>query len=161
MDYSIAMKKIVLSLALAIMAAVCSETMKIVVGNDGQPIGRLIKAKGDSLIVAAQDYNTIPKAGTRIVTYSPERGDGIVTVVYRGSTEVNIHAAPSNDSPVLQTIKCGTDCYEVFDCLGKVNGWYKVRLHPDPPTEGKGEIEGKRVGYIQAKYAAWDGLNTL
>ena len=49
--YSIAMKKIVLSLALAIMAAACSETMKIVVGRDDQPIGRLIKAKGDSLIV--------------------------------------------------------------------------------------------------------------
>lgn len=155
------MKKIVLSLALAIMAAACSETMKIVVGNDGQPIGRLIKAKGDSLIIAAQDYNTIPKAGTRIVTYSPERGDGIVTVEYRGSRKVDIHAAPSNDSPILQTIRCGTDCYEVLDCLGKVNGWYKVRLHPDPPIEGKGEIQGKRVGYIRAKYAAWDGLNTI
>lgn len=151
--YSIAMKKIVLSLALAIMAAACSETMKIVVGRDDQPIGRLIKAKGDSLIVAAQDYNTIPKAGTRIVTYSPERGDGIVTVVYRGSRKVEIHAAPSNDSPVLQIIDCNGYCYEVYDCLGKINGWYKIRLWDNE--------KGKSTGYIQAKYAAWDGLNTI
>ncbi len=37
---------------------------------------------------------------------------------------------------------------ETFPCLGKVNGWYKIR------------INGK-VGYVREDLAEWDGICTF
>ena len=55
---------------------------------------------------------------------------------------------PSTKAAVIAKIADNTisgyvpDCY---DCLGKVNGWYKIR------------IDGK-IGFVRSDLVVWDGM---
>ncbi len=144
------MRKILFLLAMALAVPAFSQSMKIVCKKNGEVLGRLIEEKKDTYIICTQDDYEIPKAGTKIVIYRAEDGDGIVIKDYEGPDKVLIYAKPSVKSKVIEH-NPETDWF--WDCLGKVNGWYKIRLWDDE--------KGESTGYIHEKYVTWDGLDTI
>lgn len=146
------MKKI-LFLVVALMCgfALNAQSMKMVVDSRGNVVGRLVKVNSRTYTVDVQDTYDVPKAGHRVVTYSASKGQG---VVFRDQTRTgyfNVRKSPSTNSAVIAKIADNTiegvvpDCYK---CLGKVNGWYKIR------------INGK-VGYVRQDLMEWDGMCTF
>lgn len=143
------MRKILFLLAITLTVPAFSQSMKIVCKKNGEVLGRLIEEKKDTYIICTQYDYEIPKAGTKIEIYRAEDGDGIVILNYDGPDKVLIHAKPSEKS---KTLECNTEIDWFWDCLGKVNGWYKIRLWDE---------KGESTGYIHEKYVIWDGLDTI
>ena len=84
-----------------------------------------------------------------MVTYSAAKGQGIVYYNQSHTGSLNVRKRPTISSPAVAVIPDPKgnmpDCYE---CLGKVNGWYKVR------------VNGK-VGYVRGDLLNWDGMCTM
>ena len=133
------------------VAVANAQSMKMVVDSKGRPVGRLVEIDETSYIVSIQDNCHIDKKGHRVVTFSAKNGQG---VVYRDQTRtgnINVRKAPSIKSRVIAKI-ADTSAMgyvpETYPCLGKVNGWYKIR------------INGK-VGYVRDYLMVWDGMSTF
>ncbi len=139
---------IVLVMAVAVANA---QSMKMVVDSKGEPVGRLIAINETTYTVGIQDNCEITKKGHRVVTFRAKNGQG---VVYRDQTRTdnfNVRKSPSTKARVIAKIPDTTAMGyvpEAYPCLGKVKGWYKIR------------INGK-VGYVRDYLMVWDGMSTF
>ena len=142
----------VLSVALVLVCLPSSaQSMKMVVDKNGEVVGRYVKTNTTTYGVAVQDDAEVPLKGHRVVTFSAKNGQGIVYRDQSRTGNINVRKRPSTKAPVIAKIAdntisgCVPDCY---DCLGKENGWYKIR------------IDGK-VGYVRSDLVVWDGMCTF
>ncbi len=146
------MKKFLL-LALMLMgfSMMNAQSMKMVVDSRGNVVGRYVRTNKTTYTVDVQDTYNVSKRGNRVVTFSAANGQGVVYYDQSHTGNLNVRKSPSTNAPVITQIidpePMGyvPDCYE---CLGKVNGWYKVR------------VNGK-VGYVRGDLLEWDGMCTF
>ena len=146
------MKKFLL-LALMLMgfSMMNAQSMKMVVDSRGNVVGRYVRTNKTTYTVDVQDTYNVSKRGNRVVTFSAANGQGVVYYDQSHTGNLNVRKSPSTNAPVITQIidpePMGyvPDCY---DCLGKVNGWYKVR------------VNGK-VGYVRGDLLEWDGMCTF
>ena len=128
-----------------------AQSMKMVVNKYGEPVGRYVKTNKTTYTVDVQDRYTVPKKGNHVVTFSAANGQGVVFYDQSHTGNLNVRKSPSTNAPVITQIidpePMGyvPDCYE---CLGKVNGWYKVRVND-------------KVGYVRGDLLEWDGMCTF
>lgn len=140
-------------LSLAALLLVCvmasAQSMKMVIDARGKAVGRLVKVNQSTYTIDVQDTYDVPKAGKRVVTFSAEKGQGIV---YRNQTRtgnINVRKEPNLKAIVVAKIKDEPGTVPAtYPCLGKENGWYKIR------------IDGK-VGFVREDMAEWDGMDTF
>mgnify|MGYP002623941532 CR=1 FL=1 len=134
---------ILLFTALLMCGGLSAQSMKMVVDDKGEVVGRFVKTNATTYTVSVQDDGEVPKAGKRVVTFSAEKGQGIVYPKNGGN--INVRKSPTVKSPVVAKIPEFDGIPDAYDCLGKVNGWYKI------------EIDGK-TGYVRADLMKWDGM---
>ena len=80
------------------------------------------------------------------IVYSAKNGQG---VIYTHRTHVNIRTQPNLESPVITQISYNKgETIQTYPCLGKTQGWYKIR------------VNGK-VGYVRHDLVEWDGIDTF
>lgn len=144
------MKKFLL-LALLLMgfSMMNAQSMKMVVNKYGEPVGRYVKTNKTTYTVDVQDRYTVPKKGNHVVTFSAANGQGVVFYDQSHTGNLNVRKSPSTNAPIVAQIPNPGDCVpDCYDCLGKVNGWYKVN------------VDGK-VGYVRGDLLEWDGMCTF
>lgn len=141
--------QLVFALALVIVSLPSNgQSMKMVVDKHGEVVGRYVKTNKTTYTVTVQDDVEVPKNGHRVVTFSAKDGKGAVYRNQNKTGNINVRKRPSTNAPVIAKIADNTitgyvpDCY---DCLGKVNGWYKIR------------IDGK-IGFVRSDLVNWDGM---
>lgn len=133
------------------VAVANAQSMKMVVDSKGEPVGRLIEINETTYTVGIQDNCEITKKGHRVVIFRAKNGQG---VVYRDQTRTgnfNVRKSPSTKARIIAKIPDTTAMGyvpEAYPCLGKVKGWYKIR------------INGK-VGYVRDYLMVWDGMSTF
>ena len=128
--------------------AVNAQSMKMVVDATGQVVGRYVKTNETTYTIGVQDDVEVPKKGLRVVTFNAADGQGIVYRDQSRTGNINVRKGPSTKSAVIAKIPESDGVPDTFDCLGKTNGWYKIR------------INGK-VGYVRADLMKWDGMSTF
>lgn len=144
------MKRIFLSLAL--LAGVCSlagaQSMKMVVDSKGEVVGRYVKTNANSYSIFIQDDFDVPKAGHKVVTFSAENGQGVVWQKNDGT--VNVRSIPSTSGSIVGKITYDPEdgVPMTYNCLGKENGWYKIK------------VNGK-LGFVRQDLMEWDGMDTF
>ena len=132
-------------------AAAMGQSMKMVVDSEGKVVGRYVSADATTYTVCVQDDVQVPKKGRSVVTFSAEKGQGIIYRDQSRTGNINVRKRPTVKSPVVAKIIDNTiEGYvpDTYPCLGKTNGWYKIR------------IDGK-VGYVREDLVEWDGMNTF
>jgi hypothetical protein len=127
---------------------ISAQSMKMVVDKDGEVVGRYVKTNADSYTVDVQDSYDVPKAGNRVVTFSAAAGQGIVYRNQELSGNINVRSAARHNARVIAKIPEPEGVPDVYPCLGKKNGYFKIR------------INGK-VGYVREDVACWDGMCTF
>lgn len=144
------MKQIILMAVMAWLgcAAAGAQSMKMVVDSKGEVVGRYVKTNATTYTVSVQDDYDVPKAGKRVVTYSAAVGQGIVYRNQERTGNTNVRKSPSLKAAVVTQIPEFDGVPDCYPCLGKKNGWYKIR------------IDGK-VGYVRQDMAEWDGMCTF
>lgn len=125
-----------------------AQSMKMVVDSKGDVVGRYVRTNATTYTVDVQDTYDVPKAGNRVVTYSAAAGQGIVYRNQERKGNINVRKGPSTRHAVIGKIVEPDGVPDVYPCLGKVNGWYKIRFN------------GK-VGYVREDMAEWDGMSTF
>ena len=139
-------------LFLLLLALVCSvanaQSMKMVVDSRGNAVGRYVKTNQTTYTIETQGTGTVPKKGHRVVTFSAANGQGVVFRDQIRTGNINVRKGPSTNTAVVAKIPENDGVPDTFPCLGKVNGWYKIR------------INGK-VGYVREDLAEWDGMDTF
>ena len=144
------MKKfLLLALLLVGFGMMNAQSMKMVVDKRGNVVGRYVETDRNVYYISVQDVSSVPKRGHRVVTYSAAKGQGVVFYEQTHTGNLNVRKSPSTNSPILTQIPNPgdyvPDCYK---CLGKVNGWYKVK------------VNGK-TGYVRGDLLEWDGMCTF
>ena len=143
------MKRMMLIFATLLMwTGVNAQSMKMVVDSEGEVVGRLVKINATTYTVSTQEDTDVPKAGHRVVVYSAEKGQGIVYRNFDRKGNINVRKGPSTKTAVIAKIPDCEDLPDPYDCLGKVKGWYKIK------------IDGK-IGYVRADLMSWDGICTF
>ena len=126
-----------------------AQSMKMVVDKRGNVVGRYVETDRNVYYISVQDVVSVPKSGHRIVTFSAAKGQGVVFYDQAHTGNLNVRKSPSTNSAILTQIpEPGDYVPECYNCLGKVNGWYKVR------------VNGK-VGYVRGDLLEWDGMCTF
>lgn len=144
------MKKLFLfSAAMLMCVAVSAQSMKMVVDSNGEVVGRLTKINKNTYTVTVQDDYNVPKEGNRVVTFSAAKGQGVVFRKYERKGNINIRKAPDIKSAVVGKIPDTEDIPDVYNCLGKVNNWYKI------------QFDKNKVGYVREDMVEWDGMCTF
>ena len=144
------MKKFLL-LALLLMgfSIMNAQSMKMVVNSRGNVVGRYVESGKSTYYISVQDVATVPKRGHRIVTFSAAKGQGVVFYDQSHTGNLNVRKSPSTNAPIVTQIPDPGDYVpDCYNCLGKVNGWYKVR------------VNGK-IGYVRGDLLEWDGMCTF
>ena len=125
-----------------------AQSMKMVVDKHGAVVGRYVKTNKTTYTVGVQDDVEVPIKENRVVTFNAKDGQGVVYRDQSRTGNINVRKKPSTDAPIVAKIADNTitgnvpDCY---DCLGKVNGWYKIR------------IDGK-IGFVRSDLVEWNGM---
>ena len=121
--------------------------LKVVVGDDGGLMGRYVRQTDSTYIANPLDWEVeVSKSEGRKEVWSPEKGKGFVVRADGVRGNINVRKGPSTRTAIVSTIteadgkKDYPDC--AFDCLGKVDNWYKIR------------IKGK-VGYVREDLVEW------
>lgn len=126
-----------------------AQSMKVVIDSKGEELGRLVRTNTTTYTVSLQDDYDVPKVGNRVVTYSADKGQGIIYRHPDRSGNINVRKGPSIKSAVVAKIPDPDfDLPTPHDCLGKVNGWYKIK------------IDGK-IGYVREDLVCWDAICTF
>ena len=120
-----------------------AQSMKMVVDEKGEVVGRLVKINATTYTVSVQDDDDVPKKGNRVVTFRADKGQGIVYPKNGGN--INVRKSPTVKSPIVAKIPEFEDLPDAYDCLGKVNGWYKIKIDD-------------KTGYVRADLMEWDGM---
>lgn len=140
-------KNLFLCVALAATMPAFSQSMKMVVDAEGNVQGRYVRTNANTYTVSVQDECDIPKAGNRVVVFRAEDGQGAIWC--RNYGRVNVRSIPSTKGEIIGKLVYDEDSVpESYDCLGKVDGWYKVR------------VNGKE-GYVRQDLVEWDGICTF
>ncbi|MBR5688776.1 MAG: hypothetical protein IKX36_12605 [Prevotella sp.] len=139
---------VMMTLCLLCGMAASAQSMKMVVDKNGEVVGRYVKTNADSYTVDVQDSYDVPKAGNRVVTFSAAAGQGIVYRNQDLSGNINVRSDAKRNAPVIAQIPDPEGVPDTYPCLGKKNGYYKIR------------IDG-RVGYVREDVACWDGMDTF
>lgn len=144
------MKKLIFvitALCCATLTFAQADRMTVVVSDDGMLVGRYVRQTATSYIANPVDWEEeVPKKGYRVEVWTPEKGKGFVArrVGVRGN--INVRKGPSTKYAVVAQMTEEDDLKDypdnVFDCLGKTNGWYKIK------------IKGK-VGYVRQDLVSW------
>ena len=125
-----------------------AQSMKMVVDEQGKVVGRYVKTNKTTYTVSVQDDVEVPIEGHRVVTFSAKDGQGAVYRNQNKTGKINVRKRPSTDAPIVtQIVDNSISGYvpECYDCLGKVNGWYKIR------------IDGK-IGFVRSDLVEWNGM---
>lgn len=126
-----------------------AQSMKMVVNSRGNVVGRYVESGKSTYYISVQDVTTVPKRGHRIVTFSAAKGQGVVFYDQSHTGNLNVRKSPSTNAPIVTQIPDPGDYVpDCYNCLGKVNGWYKVR------------VNGK-IGYVRGDLLEWDGMCTF
>jgi uncharacterized protein YgiM (DUF1202 family) len=126
-----------------------AQSMKVVLDKKGDVLGRYVRTNATTYTVSVQDDYDVPKAGNRVVTFRAVNGEGIVYRHPDRKGNINVRKGPSIKSAVVAKITDPGDYLpDPYDCLGKVNGWYKIR------------IDGK-IGYVRGDLLCWDAICTF
>ena len=126
-----------------------AQSMKMVVNSRGNVVGRYVESGKSTYYISVQDVATVPKRGHRIVTFSAAKDQGVVFYDQSHTGNLNVRKSPSTNAPIVTQIPDPGDYVpDCYNCLGKVNGWYKVR------------VNGK-VGYVRGDLLEWDGMCTF
>ena len=140
------MKKFLLLVSVLLTTGIAfSQSMKMVVDSNGNPIGKYVKTNASTYTVEAQDDFQVPIEGHKIVEFEAVKGQGVV--VGRDFGTVNVRNIPSTQGTIV-----GKIIYEegelppTYPCLGKENGWYKIN------------IDGQ-TGYVREDLVGWDGMD--
>jgi uncharacterized protein YraI len=141
-------RAILLAVALLGCCTLGAQSMKMVVDTQGRAVGRYLFTNATTYTIAVQDTGEVPKIGHRVVTFRAEDGQGIVYRDPRRTGNINVRKGPSTSYPVVGKIAESDGVPETFPCLGKVNGWYKLRL-------------GSVIGYVREDLLCWDGMDTF
>lgn len=143
------MKKLFLLFSYLLCCSIISaQSMKMVVDNKGNVVGRYVKTNATTYTVDVQDHGEVPKSGNRVVTYSAVAGQGIVYRNQARRGNINVRKGPSTSHTVIGKIVEPDGVPDTYPCLGKVNGWYKIRFN------------GK-IGYVREDMVVWDGMDTF
>lgn len=142
------MKKLLILLFLATAAMANAQSMKMVVDSKGRVVGRYISTKGNKYEISIQDDELIPVAGHRVVTFSAAKGQGIIYRNQSRTGNINIRKGPGTNFPVVAKLPEDEGIPATYPCLGKENGWYKIRVNG-------------RIGYIRQDMAEWDGMDSF
>ena len=141
--------RFVLSFALVLICLPSgAQSMKMVVDKHGAVVGRYVKTNKTTYTVGVQDDVEVPIKENRVVIFNAKDGQGVVYRDQNRTGNINVRKKPSTDAPIVAKIADNTitgnvpDCY---DCLGKVNGWYKIR------------IDGK-IGFVRSDLVEWNGM---
>lgn len=123
-----------------------AQTMKMVVNAQGKTVGKYVTTNDTTYTASLQDYFEVSKEGHKVVIFSPENGQGVVSPHPKNGT-VNVRNSPSTQGAVIGKI-IYEDGYiqDDYPCLGKVDGWYKIKYN-------------NKIGYVRADLVVWDGLN--
>lgn len=125
-----------------------AQSMKMVVTNSGIVVGRYVRTSGNDYVIEVQEEKNVSKTGKKVVTFSAVNGQGVVYRNQYRTGNINVRKGPGTNFGVVAKIPELDGVPETFPCLGKVNGWYKIR------------INGK-VGYVREDMAEWDGMDTF
>ena len=118
-----------------------AQSMKIVVDNNGEAVGRYVKTNKTTYSIIIQGDCTIPKKGHKVVTYSAANGQGVVYYNQSRTGSFNVRQRPTTTAPVVAMPECD-------DFLGKKNGLYKISIDV-------------KTGYVRADLMTWDGMCTF
>ena len=120
--------------------------MKMVIDSQGNVVGRYVSTNQTSYTVSVKDNVEVPIHGHNIVEYSARNGQGIV---YTLRSNVNVRTQPDLKSPAICQITTKEGEKPIaYPCLGKTQGWYKIR------------IRGAE-GYVRHDLVIWDGMGTF
>ncbi|MBR4388047.1 MAG: hypothetical protein IKT00_02575 [Prevotella sp.] len=125
-----------------------AQSMKMVVDQNGEVVGRYVRTNADTYTVEVQDTYDVPKAGNQVVTYSAAAGQGIVYRNQDKKGNINVRREAFRNGTVIAQIPEFDGVPDTYPCLGVENGYYKIR------------IDGK-VGYVRMDMAEWDGMDTF
>ena len=140
------MRRIVILLGCLLCCTLLNaQSMKMVVDNNGDVVGRYVRTNETTYTVDVQDTYDVPKAGNHVVTFKASAGQGIVYRNQMRKGNINVRKGPSLKHAVIAKIVENDGVPDTYPCLGKVNGWYKIR------------INGK-TGFVRADLMKWDGM---
>lgn len=125
-----------------------AQSMKMVVNENGEVVGRYVRTNASTYTVDVQDSYDVPKAGNRVVTYSAAAGQGIVYRNQDKKGNINVRRDAYRNSTVIAQIPEFDGVPDTYPCLGVKNGYYKIL------------IDGKE-GYVRMDMAEWDGMDTF
>ena len=145
------MKRILMSFAALVMViaayAQTNNSLRVVVSNDGQLVGRFVRQTPTTYIANPLDWEVeVPKKGYRVEVWTPEKGKGFVVRRDGVTGNINVRKGPSTNTAVVAQITEADSNKDYpensFHCLGKTKGWYKI------------SIKGK-VGYVRQDLVEW------
>lgn len=143
------MKRFILLAAGVLSCAVMNgQSMKMVVDNKGEVVGRYVRTNAKTYTVSVQDDYEVPKAGNRVVTFSAAAGQGIIYRRGDRHGNINVRQKPTTKSIVVGKLIENEGIPDVYDCLGKVGEWYKIRIDD-------------KIGYVREDMVYWDGMDSL
>ncbi len=122
-------------------------SMKVVVTNDGSLVGCYVRETDSTYVANPLDWEeVVSKKEGRVEIWTPEKGKGFVYRADGVRGNINVRKGPSTKTAVVAKITeedSNKDYPDfAFDCLGKKNGWYKIK------------IKGK-VGYVREDLVGW------
>lgn len=139
------MKKFLLMAAMVFVGlAAQAQTQKVVVDRYGNTLGRYEGMTNSTYLISGQSADEVSKAGNHVETWSAAQGKGYVQRRSDRTGNINVRKSPTTNAAVVAKIPdIPGDLPEWYRCLGKTNGWYKIR------------IDGK-VGYVRQDMVNWD-----
>lgn len=142
-------KLLLLFALIGMSTSIMAQSMKMIVTNNGQVVARYTRTVNNQYEGMVQDVCYYPMHGHKIVTFSAANGQGIVYRNQSRTGNINVRQAPNVKAAVVAKIADSRGMVpDTYPCLGKENGWYKIR------------INGK-VGYVREDMAYWDGMDTF
>ncbi|MBQ0116064.1 MAG: SH3 domain-containing protein [Bacteroidales bacterium] len=143
------MKKLLTTMLVCfVFVAAHAQSMKMVVTKNGEVVGRYVRTNSTTYTIDIQDFSTVPKSGHKVVVFKASAGQGIVYRNQKRTGNINVRKAPKLGSKVVAKIPEFDGVPDTYPCLGKVDGWYKIK------------IDGK-IGYVREDMACWDGMDTF
>lgn len=145
------LKKVVVTMMVGWMAisvhAQWENSLKVVVSDNGLLVGRYVRQTDSTYIANPVDWEEeVPKKGFRVEVWTPEKGKGFVGRKDGVTGNINVRKGPSTKTAIVAKITQEDSDKDypdnVFDCLGKTKGWYKIK------------IKGK-VGYVRQDLVSW------